>query len=93
MLNDDGESNKQQIDSDFADDNGEGPFLRENVYFAAKEGQSLVLYTLLSRITNEKTRKSIINTVSHLPPVNICYMNNLQNYFKMNQIQLWCCVL
>lgn len=61
------EESIKQTDSDYlTDDINEGPFLRENVYFAAKEGQSLVLYTLLSKIPNEKTRKSIINTVSHL---------------------------
>lgn len=44
------------------DDN---PFLRDNVYFAAKDGLSIALYTLLASVTDEDVQSSIINQVIH----------------------------
>lgn len=44
------------------DDN---PFLRDNVYFAAKDGLAIALYTLLASVKDDDVQCSIINQVKH----------------------------
>lgn len=41
------------------------PFLRDNVYFAAKDGLAIALYMLLASVKDEDVQCSIINQVSH----------------------------
>lgn len=45
------------------DDN---PFLRDNVYFAAKDGLAIALYTLLASVKDDDVQCSIINQVRHI---------------------------
>lgn len=37
--------------------------LKDNIYFAAKDGLSIALYELLSHIKDDHTRRNIINQV------------------------------
>lgn len=51
------------------DDN---PFLRDNVYFAAKDGLAIALYTLLAGVKDENVQSSIINQVRNFISILHC---------------------
>lgn len=59
---DDGEEEEATI-CDF-DDDANSPFIKEKVYYAAKDGLSIALLALLSGVKSEAARNAIINQVS-----------------------------
>lgn len=64
-------SNKDAEDDD-------RPFLKSNVYFAAKDGLALAMYALLSSVDDEKIKNSIINEVR----------NNISALFNLLSIEI-----
>lgn len=64
------ESNEDQesvddINANSIDTENVRPFIRDSIYFAAKDGLSINLCSLLSNIKNDDTKNAIINQVSH----------------------------
>lgn len=56
--NDSGDEVDNQIDDE------DRPFLRDRVYYAAKDGLSIAMYALLNNVNDEDTKNVIINQVS-----------------------------
>lgn len=54
-------NNKTETEAADCDEN---PFLRDNIYFAAKDGLSIALFALLNNIDDEKLLDRILNHVS-----------------------------
>lgn len=54
-------SHKSEIQPDEEED--VRPFIKDSVYFAAKDGLSIALYSLLSNVQSESARNAIINQV------------------------------
>lgn len=51
-------------DESVDDDSARIPFIKERVYFAAKDGLPIALLSLLSSVENEATKNAYINQVS-----------------------------
>lgn len=58
MSNDTGNEIDNQIDEE------DRPFLRERVYYAAKDGLPIAMYALLNNVKDDETKNAIINQVS-----------------------------
>lgn len=42
------------------------PFIKDSVYYAAKDGLSIALFALLSGVQNDATKNAIINQVGYV---------------------------
>lgn len=51
-------------DSDGMDADNIRPFIKDSVYYAAKDGLSIALFALLSSVESMATKNAIINQVS-----------------------------
>lgn len=58
MSHDSGDEVDNQIDDE------DRPFLRDRVYYAAKDGLSIAMYALLNNVNDDDTKNVIINQVS-----------------------------
>lgn len=56
-------SNDNGIEVDNQIDDEDNPFLRDRVYYAAKDGLSIAMYELLKNVKDDDTKNAIINQV------------------------------
>lgn len=58
------QENVDDINANIFDTDNVRPFIRDSIYYAAKDGLSINLCSLLSNIKNDDTKNAIINQVS-----------------------------
>lgn len=58
------QENVDDINANVIDADNVRPFIRDSIYYAAKDGLSINLCSLLSNIENDDTKNAIINQVS-----------------------------
>ncbi len=59
MSNDTGNDIDNQLDEE------DRPFLRDRVYYAAKDGLPIAMYALLNNVKDDETKNAIINQVRY----------------------------
>lgn len=64
MSNDTGNDVDSQLDEE------DRPFLRDRVYYSAKDGLSIAMYALLNNVKDDETKNAIINQVSDMHACN-----------------------
>lgn len=65
-----------EVDNQIDDENI--PFLRDRVYYAAKDGLAIAMFDLLSNVKDDDTRNAIINQVNWQSVQNVQWDWSLQ---------------